>query len=180
MQKRGQASFEFLTIYVWVLMTVLITIGIMFYFNVFDPNKYINEECQFGQNIICEDWVLDKRTSGTFNIKLKLKNNLEKPITAVNISIYDQHLDLVNCSRYTIVCPFNSVDINWTAGFYGNFSDVGDSTWKQGMSCKLDAKNCLGIVVDNTKGEFSIKFTFRRKSGRINHTINGRLLANVQ
>ena len=80
-RKKAQASFEFISTYAWILLSVLATLGALMYFNVLNPERYMPDECEFGRNIVCQDWSLERNAGGiSFDLLLKLKNNLEKPI----------------------------------------------------------------------------------------------------
>ncbi|MBC8501184.1 MAG: hypothetical protein H8D38_05490 [DPANN group archaeon] len=176
--KKGQASFEFLSTYVWVLMGVLVTVGALFYFNVFDPQRYIPEECEFGQNIVCEDWSIGKSTSSTFDIKIKLKNNLERSIETVNVLVFDRDNIELSCSSAKLYCPYTSEDVNWTIATPNQF----DGKWSVGKSCRLET-NCDKQVIEGAKQSFTITLVFRRQTQNndaTNHTIQGKVFSRVQ
>jgi len=101
--RKGQAALEFLTTYGWVLLVVVVTVGVLFYFDVLNPNKYFAAECEFGTNIICEAWVLEKNNNEV-NIRLKLRNNLEKSIEPTSWSVKTKDLTQLTCNSATMTC----------------------------------------------------------------------------
>ncbi|NQU98896.1 hypothetical protein HQ533_05510 [Candidatus Woesearchaeota archaeon] len=179
--KKAQASFEFLSTYAWVLMAVTVTIGTLFYFNVFDPKRYLPEECEFGQNILCEDWSIQKASE--FDMNIKLKNNLEKSIEPTDIAIYDNDFVSITCESY-LYCPFDGTDINWTDDdMDGDFVIDGGGKWSPGMSCNLELLNCDKSVIQGAKQTFKISFTFRRHTDShtaTKHTVQGKVFSMIQ
>lgn len=177
-KKKAQASFEFLATYGWVLVGVLGAIGLLFYFNVFDPQRYLPEDCEFGQNIRCEDFSIRRVTQGNFDMNIKLKNNLEKPIELVDVTVLDDDNIQLNCPNAELFCPFNSNQVNWTISSPTVFA----GKWGVGKSCKLTI-NCDKFLVADTKTTILVTLKFRRQTildDAANHTIKGKLFANIQ
>jgi hypothetical protein len=84
---KGQAAIEFLVTYGWAILGVVIVIGALTYFGIFNTQRYINDECLFGDQMICEDYVAYNDGS----VKLTLRNNfgVDIDVTAIEIkSIY--------------------------------------------------------------------------------------------
>ncbi|MAG39290.1 hypothetical protein CMO90_04360 [Candidatus Woesearchaeota archaeon] len=180
-RKSGQAALEFLVTYGWVMMTVLIMTGALIYFDVLNPENYLPEECIFGQNIICDDWSIEKTTGSTFEMNLKLKNNLEKPIIPVNITMYDRdNMKIAVCNEFNIYCPFNSEGTaNWTSTNGGiSWIPSGNPSWRNGKSCRLEAK-CEKALISGFKETLRVDFAFRRQSGSTNHLINGKVFSKI-
>ncbi|MBU1202010.1 MAG: hypothetical protein KJ583_06010 [Nanoarchaeota archaeon] len=177
---KGQASFEFLATYGWVFMVILIMFGALTYFDVLNPEKYIREDCIFGTNIMCEDWSIKKVTQNTFDMNLKLRNDLEKPIAPVNVSLYDRDLKLINDCQFGFYCPYDGTAKNWTADSSGVFSNVSiDPKWGNGKSCRLEAIGCTKSLISNTKETIRVSFSFMRIGGSIPHTINSKVFTEV-
>jgi len=71
MQKRGQAAMEFLMTYGWAILAAVIAIGVLAYFGVFSPGKYVS-----GTSVVNPPFYVNayniKASSG---VTLELKNN---------------------------------------------------------------------------------------------------------
>ena len=59
MFKKSQAALEFLTIYAWAFLVILIMIGALTYFGIFRPPDLLPDRCNFGTEIGCIDYVID-------------------------------------------------------------------------------------------------------------------------
>lgn len=60
MQKRGQATMEFLMTYGWALLAVLIAIGALAFFGILSPAKFLPQACVLGPGLSCEDFKVVK------------------------------------------------------------------------------------------------------------------------
>ncbi|MBU1030208.1 MAG: hypothetical protein ABIC91_00510 [Nanoarchaeota archaeon] len=170
----------------WAIFIVLITIAALFYFDIISPQKYLSEQCIFSPNIYCEDFSVKKTDSNNYVLLLKLKNNLEKPIIPVQVRIYDTGNNEYLCDNdgLEIYCPYQSVGENWTT-----LPDPSNETliptkalekWNPGMSCKLKLQGCNKETIKGSKEDITVELIFRRVSGNYNHSIKGRVYANVQ
>ena len=74
--RKGQAATEFLITYGWAIMGVLIVVSALAYYGIFNTQKYVNDVCDFGTQLYCEDYRLISSGTGYFN----LRNNLGVPI----------------------------------------------------------------------------------------------------
>lgn len=177
--RKSQVSFEFLTVYGWAFLTVLIVIGTMSYFGFFNMQKYLPEKCEFGQNIICEDWVI-KDSGANFDVTLKLKNNLEKSIEPVAIKIFNKNREAITCVG-NVFCPFESSNVNWTdPDGDGQLTQKDPDKWFIGMSCRFEFTNCVGGLFNDPKETLFVNLTFKRKTGIYNHTITGKVFSAVR
>lgn len=68
MQKKAQSAVEFLTTYSWAIMIILLTIGALSYFNVFNTSRFVAEKCETGAQISCREAALTQ--NGMFYIHL--------------------------------------------------------------------------------------------------------------
>lgn len=68
MQKKAQSAVEFLTTYSWAIMIILLTIGALSYFNVFNTSRFVAEKCETGAQISCREAALTQE--GIFYIHL--------------------------------------------------------------------------------------------------------------
>lgn len=92
MMRKGQAALEYLTTYGWVLMVVVIGIGTLAYFGFLSPQKFIPERCQFGSQLVCEDYLLN-----TTHVKWRVRNNFAKDINVTAIQEGPGGFALINC-----------------------------------------------------------------------------------
>lgn len=78
--KKSQAATEFLVTYGWVIMGVMIVVGALAYYGVFNTDKYINDECSFGAQLYCEDFKLT--TDG--RLFIDFRNNFGQSIDVLD------------------------------------------------------------------------------------------------
>ena len=84
MYKKSQAALEFLTTYGWAFLVILIMIGAVAYFGIFDPSKFLPSICNFGLELQC----LDHQISATANtFKIRLKNNVGDVIDVSSMTL---------------------------------------------------------------------------------------------
>lgn len=79
-KKDGQAAIEFLVTYGWAILGVMIVVGALAYFGLFNTQRYVNDACMFGDQMVCEDYAA--YTNG--DVKITLRNNF-----GVDIDIED-------------------------------------------------------------------------------------------
>ncbi len=100
--KKGQAAIEFLVTYGWAILGVLVAVGALAYFGVFNPSKYVNDECNFGDQWHCEDFIM----SSNGNVTVRLRNNFG---TNLNMSCQQSYLIIDeengSCSRIFVAGP---------------------------------------------------------------------------
>lgn len=58
MNKKGQAAMEFLMTYGWAILAAVIAIGVLAYFGVFSPGKYISNSCVINNPLGCDEYSL--------------------------------------------------------------------------------------------------------------------------
>ncbi len=144
--KKGQAAIEFLTTYSWAIMGILLTIGALTYFDVFNTNRFIAEKCETGAQISCVEAALTE--TGAFNIRLA--NNFPVNITITSISLNNE---VTTHTASSIDREFGRGDIE-TIQF-----DVGNNGYSTNLRETLD-----------------ITITFRRSDGTNEYDINGNVV----
>ncbi len=83
-KKRAQAAVEFLMTYGIAILIIILAIGVLVYFDVLNPRKFIADRCEIGGNIIgCRDFSVSKSGS---EIRLKLSNNVGDNIKITSIA----------------------------------------------------------------------------------------------
>ena len=70
MNKKGQAAMEFLMTYGWAILAAIIAIGVLAYFGVFSPGKYVS-----GSAIVSAPFYANAWAISTTSVTLELKNN---------------------------------------------------------------------------------------------------------
>lgn len=70
MDKKGQAAMEFLMTYGWAILAAIIAIGVLGYYGVFSPSKYIG-----GSAIVNAPFNVNAWSINTTAVTLELKNN---------------------------------------------------------------------------------------------------------
>ena len=86
--KKAQASVEFLFTYGWAIMAITIVIGALVYFNVLNPDRYLNQFCDIGAQFDCVQFAVFENGS----IILYLRNNHRVDVQIHNISYSSTYL----------------------------------------------------------------------------------------
>ncbi|MFA5797349.1 MAG: hypothetical protein WC916_04915 [Candidatus Woesearchaeota archaeon] len=121
---KGQAAIEFMVTYGWAILGVMVAIGALVYFGIFNPAKYLNDQCNFGDQLKCEDFVMSTNgTTGNGIVAVQLRNNFGVTInisaTGSSVLIEETNYtgDVVSCSGITP--QTNSCDLKPGAkGYY--------------------------------------------------------------
>ena len=58
-EARSQAALEFLTTYAWAFLMIVITIGALYYFGVFDLSRLTPSKCLFPSQFECIDFATE-------------------------------------------------------------------------------------------------------------------------
>lgn len=82
-KKRAQAAIELLTTYGWAIIGVLVVIGALAYFDVFDAKRFVSERCDTGTQIMCTGSYIDDRNV----FELEVKNNYLVPIDIMGVTV---------------------------------------------------------------------------------------------
>ena len=154
-QRKGQAAIEFLVTYGWAILGVMVTIGALSYFGVFNTQKYVNDVCYFGDQLRCEDYVLYNDSWTSF----QLRNNFGVAIDIINVTVTSDY-GKTYCAPHTNVFPNDSIQA-------GTLFEV---------NCRLTT----GAIALNNKLKYQQVITFQR-SGSVNlHNQTGDLVTVVQ
>ena len=104
MFKKGQAAMEFLMTYGWAILAAIIAIGVLAYFGVFSPGKFV------GNNyIINAPFNVQAGATSTSNIQLELLNGAGETLNLTRI-------DITNCN------------IGQASGTFGTNQPTGNTT----------------------------------------------------
>ena len=83
--KKGQAALEFLTTYGWAFLAILVMVGALSYFGVFDASKFVPESCKLDGNLECPSYALNSS-----QLNIRIQNNLMTPIKVTKIRITER------------------------------------------------------------------------------------------
>lgn len=184
--KKGQISIEYLTIYGWMLIIVLAMIGVLFYFDVFDMERYSAQYCRFDTNFVCNEFSVQEVESGVFNVIILLQNNMNKEIKI-------QKLDLVNANDQTIICEEAQIHCPWyenapavesvPSTFTGMVvrNESLEKQWNPTRVCLFGLINCTdsGAKIRSKQTiKFNMEFSALDENAS-NHTTTGIVHANI-
>jgi len=152
--KKGQAAFEYLITYGWAFLVILTAIGVLSYFGMLNPQKYIPDSCEFGEQLKCIDYVIsddDTAPSTSGVVVLRMRNNFEQPIEITDV--YD------------------------TDGYLALDTPI---TIEQGVIKRVEMTIDDTLVVSpGEKKRFRFNIEFRRDGGSNLHNISGMVFAEV-
>ncbi len=186
-ESKGQSSIEFLSVYGWMVLVVIIaTIGIFFFFG-FDRAHVVKESCDITQGLKCADYYIDKGS-----IVMNVRNNMEWNLGSVEFSYEECGINssisqLISGENKIFVitgCDFfpgelfqkNDLFVRYT--FEGNsivhrkqfsittFVEEGDSQSFGGSSYYTNGGTLLLLKLDDVDGE-----TARDETINANHGI---------
>ncbi len=92
--KRSQAALEFLTTYSWAFLVIMLTIGALYYFGVFDFNNYLPEKCMFTPQFECKEFVLLEEEA---EVRLRISNQLGEDLRITGWDITNDAEDPLTC-----------------------------------------------------------------------------------
>lgn len=87
---KGQAALEFLTTYGWAFLVILVMVGGLSYFGVFDFKAKLPDSCTFsGTNIECISWQINNGTTQD-QVQMRIKNIGEKDMYVVGVDLLER------------------------------------------------------------------------------------------
>lgn len=144
---KGQAALEFLTTYAWAIAVVLVMIGAVLYFGIFDTSLLVKPYCSVSKELVCDDHSVYQNAA-----KIRLRNNFEKPITLYNITLITADgSQQATCDLLAISLPVGK-RVDMGCGFAGDVLEAGQ-------------KERVGVRVE-----------FSRTGGTNTYTVSGSLL----
>lgn len=150
MNRKGQAAMEFLMTYGWAILAAIIAIGVLAYFGVFSPGKYVTDSTVVnppfyanGQNAM--------QSSG--NVSIELKDNGGEDYVVTNVAI--------KSSTSAVVCSNTGYNQSVTAG-----------------SAVVAKVPCTGLVAGNSlKGDITI--TYMKSGSTLPLTTTGTISSKI-
>lgn len=99
MNRKGQAAVEFLMTYGWAILAAVIAIGVLAYFGVFSPGKFITGSAVVTAPFYVNAWNVQADTgSNSSGVVLEIKNN-----GGEDYNLYS--VDVTGCGTYTPATP---------------------------------------------------------------------------
>ena len=89
--KKGQAALEFLTTYGWAFLVILVMIGGLAYFGVFNFTDKLPDSCSLDGKLACGS-VYVLTNSGNDTLQMQIKNNDLTKITIKGASIIEKSI----------------------------------------------------------------------------------------
>ncbi len=86
MKKKGQAAMEFLMTYGWAILAAIIAIGVLAYFGVFSPGKYVT-----GTALVTPPFYVNAHNVKPAGVTLEIKNQGGETYDLISI-------DVTNCA----------------------------------------------------------------------------------
>ena len=116
MQKTSQAALENLTTYAWALLAVLIALGALYYFNIFNiKDFFMPNQCTLTPGLACSDFVVHRNAA-----KIVFTNSLGGDVTITGISLKDCEGNLLvldpsikNNQKSTFVVGLCNIEGRW-------------------------------------------------------------------
>lgn len=105
--RRAQAAIEYLSTYAWAFLGLLVTVGALNYFGIFEPSNYTPERCDSGSQIACVD-LYASTSDYTSRIYIMVKNNYPRDIVIENATIISIDPPLVANQENMLVKPAHS------------------------------------------------------------------------
>ena len=149
--RKSQAAMEFLSTYGWAFLVILVIMGVLAYFGILNPSKFLPSRCSFSPEFGCLDSQMDSG-SGSANgiVRLRLKNNAGKAISigAGKIILSAESGAPVACLGPFVTPPAAFLPISgWKS------AETKDFLW---TSCDLTSS----VIVPGSKGKLLVAITF--------------------
>lgn len=117
-QRRGQAALEYLFTYGWAFLSVLITIGVLAYFGVFDISNLRGSTCEFTPGTDCLDYTITRQFTGNPEVRVVLTNYFAADLEVTQVTARERRFDADPCvlldggtwnreADLNVSCPFN-------------------------------------------------------------------------
>ena len=158
MSRKSQAALEFLTTYAWAFLVILITVGALYYFGVFDFSKYLPEKCIFTSQMECLAFVMEPG-----EIRIKLVNNLGETITVEEMTVTDNSESPLSCTGLPVPPP--------------------KTGWLSGDEWDLSLTGCSGggyLSKERVEAKISLTYYAVDTPTHPRHTVTGRLQGRVK
>ena len=95
--KRAQAAFEYISTYGWAFLSILVTIGALTYFGIFDMTMLRSNDCSFPPGVVCNDYIISTTYIPGGALVLNLTNNLGADLDITDMSGTSDLGDFTTC-----------------------------------------------------------------------------------
>jgi len=137
MFKKSQAALEFLTTYAWAFLVILITIGGLYYFGIFNFSKLLPQKCFFPSQFEC--LAFSFAGDPTNEVRFRLVNSIGEEI---NVNSFE----ITNGAPAPLACTSPTPISNWRSGVEMDFTFTGctDGGFIKGerMEAKITMRYC--------------------------------------
>ncbi|MBN1156468.1 LamG domain-containing protein [Candidatus Woesearchaeota archaeon] len=174
MDNRGQAAFEFLATYAWVLVIIVIVAIVFFSIGLFNPSTYQGNMCSGFEKLAYQDHVYD---GNTFELVLLNGEGQAINITDVNVTLNDgstgsssSPLFVVPTGEGRIIVPVSGPFGQYTADVTVTYSTLGTNLQKKvtgvctGVAglpyATAAATGTLGVSLTSPHSHFVVGDTF--------------------
>ncbi|MBN2454171.1 hypothetical protein JXB11_01360 [Candidatus Woesearchaeota archaeon] len=166
MSSKAQASMEFLLVYAWAILVVLVVVGTLAYFGVLNPEIIIPERCHLSQGFYCKDHIL---SAGDDELILQVRYGVGPDALLTEAYATNQ--------RRGIYCENISLkDLTYgkNNGFYVKSGDLFEIL----LRCDPFDDDLAG----STKERFDLKLLWHRVDSETSytHTAEGQLFAMIE
>ncbi len=161
-RRKGQAALEYLVTYGWGILAILVVVGALAYFGLFEPSRYLPDHCSFGAQLQCADYqvVAGDGASNGGVVYLRLRNGFGDGITITNAYVGDVAADIGTESSSK-----GALDI-----IAGNYSNIIAITLPIGVA----------DVVENDRQPLSLVLEFQRTSPEgPKHNVSGEIFGSA-
>ena len=179
--QKGQAALEFLASYSWAFIILLLMVGVMQYFEMFNFSKYESQICKIDNNFYCNDFSIEQsNNSGNYSLNLLLQNNMNKEVEIYNITLYEDTGEEIVCENTKIYCPFKDNETYAIASPSNGKLILGGSTsWVPTRVCRISIDECPGIAIKGYKKKVLVDINFKGEDNTYVHTAKGNIYATV-
>jgi uncharacterized protein (UPF0333 family) len=154
MRRKGQAAVEFLMTYGWAILAAVIAIGVLAYFGVFSPGKYVTDSA-----IVTAPFYVNAQNiqadagAGSSGVVLELRNNGGENLNVTSI--------VVDGSTPDITCT-------WTGGTVVTPSTATSFT-----------ATCASALTDGNTYKGDITINYRKSGSAIDLTSTGTIAGKI-
>lgn len=85
--RKGQAAMEFLMTYGWAILAAIIAIGVLAYFGVFSPGKYVPGSALVTAPFYANAWNIQESLGTLGGVNLELRNNGGETFTVNSVAV---------------------------------------------------------------------------------------------
>ncbi len=156
--RKGQAAFEYLVTYGWAFVVIIAAIGVLSYFGLLSPQRYIPDTCEFGEQLNCVDYLIVNQVESGANgyIILRLRNNFEQDIKITGATDLTGNISLHGPTPLPVVISRGEI-----------------------RKVELEIADTI-TVLPKDKQRYKINLQFSRDSaGAPSHNVSGTLFAEV-